>query len=114
MCVCHWGIAKFAKVKFESIVGNFPGLFKAWHAFLNLNVHPPISSECAKVVLGNNFFMDDGQRKFHIFVPVYRYVVIIIKMYIVRNRASGVYTILLSRHLVLVRLAQDMVVTRGK
>ena len=90
---------------------KFSGLFQAWHALLNLHVHPPISGNCAKVVLGNNLFGYDGKGNFHILVPVHRCVLNKKLMSNVRNWALGVDTILLSRQLFVVRLAQDVVVT---
>ena len=105
--MCHCSVAKFGKVDFESVVGDF----SAWHALPNIHVYPPISDECTKVVLGNNFFGDDGKGNFHILVPFHRWVVISFMLSSVRNRASGVDTVLSSRHLFVVRLAQDVVVT---
>ena len=52
---CHWGVAEFGKVEFESVVGDFSGLFQVKHFYQNLHLHPPISGKCAKVVLGNIF-----------------------------------------------------------
>ena len=63
-------------MELEFVVGGFSGLFQAWHALTNIHVHPPISGNCAKVVLGNNFFRDNGKGDFHILVPVHRCVVI--------------------------------------
>ena len=73
---CHWGIAEFGKVDLESVIVNFAGLYQAWHALPNIHLHPPISGECVKVVLGNNFFGDYGKGNFHVLVPVHRCVVI--------------------------------------
>ena len=64
--------------------------------------------------MGNNLFGDDGKGKFNILIPVHRCVVVFFLMSIVRNRALGVYTVLLSRHLVVARLAQDVVATPEK
>ena len=73
----HWGVSEFGKVELKSVVGDFSGVFHAQHVISNLHVHPPISGECAKIVLRNNFFRDDGKGNFNILVPVHRCVVII-------------------------------------
>ena len=101
-------------MELDSVVGYFAGLFQAWHALPNLHIHPPISGECARVVLGNIFFRDDGKGNFHILVPVHRCFEIKKLMSSVRNRASDVNTVLLRRHLVVVRLAHNVVVTPGE
>ena len=101
-------------MELESVVVKFSSMFQAWHALPNLHVHSTISGECAEVVLGNNFFRDDGKGNFHIIVPVHRCVVIYFWMSSVRKGASGVNTVMLIKHLVVVRPAKDVVVTPGK
>ena len=56
------------KMSFEPVVDYAAGLFEARHAFSDLEVNPAVGTECAEVVLVNNFVRDTGQRKFHVLV----------------------------------------------
>ena len=58
------GESKMVKMIFEPVVGDAAGLFEAGHAFSDLEVNPAVGTECAEVVLVNNFVRDTGQRKF--------------------------------------------------
>ena len=49
------GVAKLGKVNLEPIIYNEAGLFQAWNAFADIQVHPSVGCELAEVVLGNDF-----------------------------------------------------------
>ena len=50
------GVAKIGKVDLEPIVCNAAGLFQAWHAFVDLQVHPSVGCKFVEVVLDDDFF----------------------------------------------------------
>ena len=64
----NMGESKMGKVIFEPVVGNAASLFEAGHAFSDLKVNPAFRTECAEVVLVDDFVRDTGQRKFHVLV----------------------------------------------
>ena len=41
------GESKMGKMSFETVVGDAAGLFKAGHAFLDLEVNPAVGTKCA-------------------------------------------------------------------
>ena len=43
-------------------------MFKAGHAFLDIEVNPAVRTECAEVVFFDDFVRDTGQPKFHVLV----------------------------------------------
>ena len=55
-------------MSFEPVIGDAAGLFEAGHDFLDLEVNPAVRTECAEVVLFENFVRDTGQHKFHVLV----------------------------------------------
>ena len=62
------GESKMGKVRFEPVFGNVDGLFEDGHAFSYLEVKPAVGTECAEVVLVNDFVRDTGHREFHVLV----------------------------------------------
>ena len=62
------GESKMGKVRFEPVISNAAGLFEAGHDFLDLEVNPAVRTECAEVVLFDDFVRDTGQHKFHVLV----------------------------------------------
>ena len=70
------GVAKLGNLDMEPIVCNTAGLFQAWHAFVDLQVHPSIECELAEVVLGYYFFRNYVQADLHILISRHRGIVI--------------------------------------
>ena len=62
------GKSKMGKMSFEPVVGDAASLCEAGHAFSDLKVNPAFRTECAEVVLVDDFVRDTGQRKFHVLV----------------------------------------------
>ena len=62
------GESKMGKVSFEPVVGDADGFFEAGYAFLDIKVNPSVRTECAEVVLVDDFVRDTGQREFHVLV----------------------------------------------
>ena len=70
------GVAKLGKVDLEPIIYNEAGLFQAWNAFADLQVHPSVGCELAEVVLGDDFFRKYVQANLHILISRHRGIVI--------------------------------------
>ena len=62
------GEPKTGKVSFEAVVGDAAGLFEAGHAFSDFEVNPAVITECAEVLLFDNFVRDTDQREFYVIV----------------------------------------------
>ena len=70
------GVAKICKVYLEPIVRDAAGLFRAWHAFADLQVYPSVQCKLEEVVLGDDFLREYCQTEFHILVTPHGGVVI--------------------------------------
>ena len=81
------GVAKLGKVDLEPIVCNTAGLFQAWHAFVDLQVHPSVGCKLAEVVLGDNFFRKYVQADLHILIARHRSIVI--KCFKIQSEETG-------------------------
>ena len=62
------GESKMGKVSFEPFVGDAAGVFEIRHAFSDLEVNPDVRTECAEVVLFEDFVRNTGQREFRVLV----------------------------------------------
>ena len=69
-------VSKLGKVDMEPIVCNVAGLFQAWHAFADLQVHQSVGYELEEVALGNDFFRNYIQADIHILISRHRDIVI--------------------------------------
>ena len=103
------GVTKPGKVDMEHIVCNAAGLFQAWYAFADLQVHPSVGCELAEVVLGDDFFRKYVQDDLHILILRPRGIRIKKLISRVRTRAWGVEMVLFKRHLVFFNMAQLVV-----
>ena len=56
------------KVSFEPVVGDAAGFFEVGHAISDIELNPSIRTECAEVVLFDDFVRDTGQREFRVVV----------------------------------------------
>ena len=81
------GVAKLGKVDLEPIVCNAAGLFQAWHAFADLQVHPSVGCELEEIVLGDDFFRKYVQADLHILIASHRSIVI--KHFNIQSEETG-------------------------
>ena len=76
-------------MKLEAFIHNAPGLFQAWHSFVDFHINPAIGGQGTKIVLADDFVGGNVQGNLHLFVPGHWSVIIKVFMPRVRNRASG-------------------------
>ena len=88
-------------------------LFQAWHASVDLQVHPSVGCELVEVVLGDDFFRKYLQADLHILIARHGSIVIKYLISRVSKRAQGVEMVLFKSRLIVIKLEQLVVVLSG-
>ena len=66
---CDGCISKLGEMQLEDFIHNAPGLFQAWHFFVDFHINPAVGGQGSKIVLADDFVGDNIQGNLHVFIP---------------------------------------------